>query len=286
MFSVVGGFDNRSCTISSFNYCPYCGSEEIKKNGKAHSHQRWLCHHCHRSFSSRNETILFSSKLKPGQLRKIISLLSDGVLVHQVSHQADVSIQTVILWKRKLQHLVKNQDSIVLSGNVWVDETYINVPMKERRKESKRGLSKNKLQIAVGVDSQNKVIALINQRGMPSNSDSEKVFNNHIAPGSIVRSDEGHYGTAFQNCINIQTNSKSVNAKRDLNPINRICALVQRLFYVHSRIHHKNRQKYLDEFVSKYNEYNDKNFASYMNMIYSRIFFSQKSFRRKEISTS
>lgn len=115
--------------------CPYCHSHNIKKNGKEHNHQRWYCKDCHKSFSSRTGTILNSSKLRPVQIRRIVSMLSDGVLFHQVAHQIGVSVQTVCLWKRKLQALVKSQKNSVLSGKVYVDHTYISVPAKERSKE-------------------------------------------------------------------------------------------------------------------------------------------------------
>jgi hypothetical protein len=38
-------------------------------------------------------------------------MLSDGVLFHQVAHQVNVSVQTVCLWKRKLQSLTKSQEN-------------------------------------------------------------------------------------------------------------------------------------------------------------------------------
>ena len=103
----------------------------------------------------------------------MISLLKDNVLIHQVSHQIKVSIQTVILWKRKLQHLVKKQDNIVLFNNVYVDETYIKIPMKERAKIKKRGLSKELKQIAVAIDDKGHALAILNGRGKASNSQKE-----------------------------------------------------------------------------------------------------------------
>ena len=149
MFSGISSFDRRSLSATSFLCCPHCGCANIKKHGKEHGHQRWYCKDCHKTFAGRSDTILFSSKLKPGQLRRMLSLLSDGVLTHQIAHQVKVSIQTVILWKRKLQHLVKTQENIVLSGKIVVDETYIHVPAKERSKIRKRGLSKDLMPIVL-----------------------------------------------------------------------------------------------------------------------------------------
>ena len=132
-------FGCRNMTMRAVDECPFCHSHNIKKNGKEHNHQRWYCKECHRSFSSRTGTILNSSKLRPVQIKRMVSMLSDGVLFHQVAHQIGVSVQTVCLWKRKLQALVKSQENSVLSGKVYADHTYISVPVKERSKK-RRGV--------------------------------------------------------------------------------------------------------------------------------------------------
>lgn len=112
--------------------------------------------------------ILNSSKLRPVQIRRMVSMLSDGVLFHQVAHQIGVSVQTVCLWKRKLQALVKSQENSVLSGKVYVDHTYISVPAKERSKEKKRGLSDNLRQVAVAIDNRGKILAVLGGKGNAS----------------------------------------------------------------------------------------------------------------------
>lgn len=54
----------------------------------------------------------------------MLSLLSDGIQTHHVM----LSVQIVILWKRKLYHLAESQEDIVPSGSiVHVDETYVGV---------------------------------------------------------------------------------------------------------------------------------------------------------------
>lgn len=111
-------FDCCNMTMRAVDECPFWHSHNIKKNGKEHNHQRWYCKECHRSFSSRTGTILSLSKLRPAQIRHMVSMLSDGVLFHQVAHQIGVFVQTVCLWKKKLQALVKSQENSVLSGKV------------------------------------------------------------------------------------------------------------------------------------------------------------------------
>lgn len=277
-------FDVRSMTVRNFDECPYCHGTHIKRNGWEHHHQRWYCKDCHKSFSSRTGTILNSSKLKPAQIRRMVSLLSDGVLFHQVSHQTGVSIQTVCLWKRKLQALTESQENTVLSGKIWADHTYIRVPAKERSKERKRGLSNNLRQIALAIDDQGRVLAVLGGRGNVSASEAEKAFSGHIGEGSTVIHDEGNFGKAFSGSKEIAVNSKSKEAHRLLNPVNSLCFRVQRMFMVHLRIHPQNIQKYLDELVAKESVYEDKAFGMFLHGIDTSIFLSGISLRRRDIS--
>ncbi len=84
--------------------------------------------------------------------------------------EAHVSQQTALLRKRKMQRIPENAGNTVLSGEVWVDHTYINAPMSVR-KGKKRG-------------------------GLAGTGDSEDAFLGHIAPGSCVYHDMGHFSAA------------------------------------------------------------------------------------------
>ena len=71
-------------------------AERLKKFGKEHGRQRWACANCGRTFSGRTRTILHSSKLKPSQIRRLVSMLSDGATLRQAAHQSHVSLQTAL----------------------------------------------------------------------------------------------------------------------------------------------------------------------------------------------
>ena len=163
----MGFFDCRNMTMRAVDECPFCHSHNIKKNGKEHHHQRWYCKECHRSFSSRTGTVLNSSKLKPVQIKRMVSMLSDGVLFHQVAHQIGVSVQTVCLWKRKLQALVKSQENSVLSGKVYADHTYISVPMKERSKKRRRGCPKTSDRLPLPSMTAERFLLFLEEKEMP-----------------------------------------------------------------------------------------------------------------------
>ena len=138
-------FDLGKRSRRSFGECPYCHGHCLKRHG----HRRWVCRGCGKTFPDRTGTVLSSSKLRPSQIRTLLSIPSDGTTLRQAAQKAHVSLQTALLWKREIQRIPENAGNKVLSGDVWVDHTYINVPMSERRGRKKRGLSRQLLQVAV-----------------------------------------------------------------------------------------------------------------------------------------
>lgn len=178
---------------------------------------------------------------------------------------------------------MKSQEKSVLSGKVYADHTYISVPVKERSKKKKKGLSKNLRQVAVAIDDSGKILAVLGGKGNASSGDSEAAFASHVSPNSIVTHDEGHFGRAFSDSTEMVVNSKGKDSHAMLNPVDRVCNLVQRLFKVHLRIHPENIQKYLDEIVYKAEIYDDKAYSDYLRHIDISIFSSGISFRRRDI---
>ena len=108
-------------------------------------------------------------------------------------------------------------------------------------------------------------------------------FASHVSPNSIVTHDEGHFGRAFSDSTEMVVNSKGKDSHAMLNPVDRVCNLVQRLFKVHLRIHPENIQKYLDELVYKAEIYDDKAYSDYLRHIDISIFSSGILFRRRDI---
>ena len=174
-------------------------------------------------------------------------MLSDGATLRQAAHQAHVSLQTALLWKRKMQRIPENAGNTVLSGEVWVDHTYINAPMSVRKGKKRRGLSRHLLQVAAGIDSCGHVFLRLGSWGLAGTGDSEDAFLGHIASGSCVYHDMGHFGSCFPGCREKAVNSEDLAVHCLLNPVNRLCAQVKRRFAVHLRIHRNNVRLWLDE---------------------------------------
>ena len=276
-------FDLRKRSRCFFDECPYCHHNHIKKYGKEHGHHRWMCRDCGKTFSDRTGTVLSSAKLRPSQIRRLVSRLADGTTLRQAAHQAHVSLQTALLWKRKTQRIPENASDKVLSGDVWVDHTYINAPMSRRKGKKKRGLSRQLLQIAVGTDSQGGVLLRLGSWGLAGTGDSMDAFLGHIEPGSTVYHDMGHFAGCFPGCTEVAVNSKDGEAYELLNPVNRLCAQVKRLFAVHLRIHRKNVPLWLSEKAFQMEQGKGLPFGTFRSLFYREIFLSGKTLRRREV---
>src|SRR5574344_1405342 len=282
MDSCIRSFDGRTFYATDFNCCPHCGCTEIKKNGKTKAgRQRWICSGCHGTFTGRSGTVLFSSKLKPMQIKNMFSLLIDGSTLRQACHMAHVSLQTALLWRRKIEKVRRIRDFPMLSANVTIDETYVNVA-RHGELSVKTGVSKNNLRIAVAVDDRGHCMAKASGSGMPKSRDSEKDFGSLVEKGSTVTHDDSNYGHAFSGCMETTVNSKDRQSHRLMNPINRFCCQVQRIFAVHLRIHRSNVQKYLDTLCADY--VSDKeSFQEFLSENREKIFSSGIMLRRSDV---
>ena len=69
-----------------------------------------------------------------------------------------------------------------------------------RKGKKKRGLPRKLLQVAVGIDSQGGVLLRLGSRGLAGTGDSMDAFLGHVAPGSIVYHDMGHFSGCFPGC--------------------------------------------------------------------------------------
>jgi transposase-like protein len=282
MDSCIRSFDGRTFYATDFCCCPRCGCTGIKKNGKTKAgRQRWICKGCGKAFTGRSGTILFSSKLKPMQIKKMLSLLIDGTTLRQACHMAKVSLQTALLWRRKIEEVRRIRESPMLSGNVHVDETYVNMA-KFGELPVKRGVSNNKLRIAVVVDDLGHCMAKVSGYGMPKNQESERDFCSMIERGSHVTHDDSNYGHAFDGCAVTAVNSKSKESHFLMNPVNRFCCLVQRIFAVHLRIHRNSVQKYPNALCADYMSGKER-FPEFLRENRERIFSSGIMLRRSDV---
>lgn len=124
--------------------CPFCGSSQIKKNGKRNSIQRYQCHKCHKTFTLFTSTILEKSKYGWDIWVALLYLMLNNTSILSSKNILEndygcTGIDDVIIWhmRMKLLYCISQLKVEVLSGVIQVDETFF----RECQKGSRRLIS-------------------------------------------------------------------------------------------------------------------------------------------------
>ena len=161
-------------------------------------------------------------------------------------------------WLEKLFLILKEyQNSIVLSGKIWFDETYYSIMLKDivRNEDGTklRGLSRNKICIGAATDEHHHVLLLFEGYGKPSQKTSYEAFVDHITPKSTLIHDgeKSHKKLIRDLClIDEQHPTKETKGLEDfenpLDPVNHIHYLTKRFLYSHSGFDRSQIQDYLN----------------------------------------
>ena len=82
---------------------------------------------------------------------------------------------------------------VVLSGTVWLDETYYSLMLRDRNRDENgnllRGLSRNQICVGVATDKKH-TICFVEGFGKPSQKRSYDTFKDHIASGATLIHDK------------------------------------------------------------------------------------------------
>ena len=187
--------------------CPHCNSFNIKKNGHKGLMQRFMCKDCHKTFTSRNNTITFSSKKSFATWKKYIDCMMNGFTVRKSAEICGINKDTAFIWRHKILDALQNMASDVkLDGIVEADETFFAISFKGNHKKSTsfvmprkahkrgkqthlRGLSHEKVCVLCAVNRNGLSIAKITNLGRVGAKDIHHAFDNRIEPNSILCTD-------------------------------------------------------------------------------------------------
>lgn len=256
-------FDGDAAFFNGFEResCPRCGGAEVSKRGKdAAGVQRYFCPGCGRSFFPQTGTIFEDRKLPLSAWADFLLQVFSYDSFASMTREDRRSDTTLPYWMAKLFAVLDGiQDDVVLSGRVWVDETYWPVDAKDavRRPDGKlpRGLSFNQMCIGVGVDSSGSSIYFHEGFGKTSKAKTRAAFGSHIARGSqLVHDMEGAHDAIVSD---LELASERHNAKllkgvpdelNPLHPVNRMCFLLKRFLGAHPGFDRSDLQGYLNLF--------------------------------------
>lgn len=240
--------------------CPFCGSEIFKKRGLTKSGvQRYLCV-CGRGFLPTTGTIFDERKISISEWMEYCLNLFRHVSINADSWNNKNAFTTSRYWLQKLFLTLDGiQDGVVLSGKVWLDETFYSVRSGDiKRKENGdklRGLSRNQICIGVATDKQHTVL-LVEGTGKPSQKKTLETFQGHILHGSTLMHDEESAHKKLVRALSLESVSylskdlKGLPDKENpMEPVNRVHAILKKFLNSHSGFNRDDIQGYLNLFA-------------------------------------
>lgn len=237
--------------------CPRCSSVKIRKFGKTKNDiNRYYCNDCKRTFNALTNTIFDGHKISITEwIEFLLDIFNYGstMLTSKVNKN---SSSTTDYWLHKVFLVLRNwQETIILSGDVYIDEMFYSVIKSDvETKDGKklRGLSRNQHCIGVGYDRDN-VIALVEGLGKTSTDLTYATFSQHIKNGSKIIHDDEKSHKKLVNDLNLeneQYNSQYLKKLSDkenpLRPINHQCDLIRQFLNTHSGFNRDDLQDYLN----------------------------------------
>ena len=171
--------------------CPYCGSTGLRRDGFAKKTGLLIreCKTCGRKFNPLAGTIFDSRKIPFSEWVEFLLHLFQFHSVRTSAFDNRNADSTGFYWLSKAFLVVDGiQDEIVLSGDVFIDETYF--PRWKSGTETKggrrlRGLSRNQFCVCSATDGKRCSLVLCGV-GKPSGNKAVKGYSGHIAKGSRI----------------------------------------------------------------------------------------------------
>ena len=187
--------------------CPHCNSFNVKKNGHKGIIQRFLCKDCHKTFTSRNHTITFSSKKSFSVWKKYIDCMMNGFTVRKSAEICGINKDTAFIWRHKILDALQNmQANVTLEGIVEANEAFFPISYKGNHKNStfvmprkahkrvkqthKRGLSREKVCVPCAVTRNGLSLEKVTNLGRVSANALHKAFDNRIVSNSVLCTDD------------------------------------------------------------------------------------------------
>jgi len=240
--------------------CPFCESEKFKKSGRTEGGvQRYRCV-CGKTFLPTTGTIFDDRKISISEWMEYCLNLFRHVSITADSWNNKNTFKTSRYWLQKLFMTLDGvQNDIILSGNVWLDETFYSVRsediVRKDNGDKLRGLSRNQICIGVATDKRH-TLFLVEGMGKPSQKKTWDAFQNHIEPGSMLIHDKESAHKKLVEKLKLKSiaySSKTLKGLPDkdnpMNPVNRAHDILKKFLNSHSGFKRKDIQGYLNLFA-------------------------------------
>ncbi|MCF0115313.1 MAG: IS1595 family transposase [Erysipelotrichaceae bacterium] len=249
--------------------CPLCSSNKVIGHGKdKNGTQRYKCKECGKTFNIAKNSLFFSTKINMFAWFAFLECILSGTSTSAACITAKISPVTGSKWMHKIFDALKDyQDDIILSGDVYIDETYVHEDkskiyyleelgkVKKVRKQP-RGISRNKICILIATDKK-KSFAFVTVHGRPQRMKNYEVCKVHIKEESHLIGDEDTSMTYSANelqCKRTMYKSNTELAYEKLEPIDQLCNRFKFFIDKHRGFKKDLLQDYINLFIFIENE--------------------------------
>lgn len=235
--------------------CDECGSDRTFGRGRTRAgHRFWECRGCGHKFTSLSGTIFESAKKPLWRWVLFIRLMCFNVQLDACAELCGITHQTAWEWRHRVMATIDGyQDRIVLRDKVWIDEMYItDSDLKgEPGWRPRRGLSRNKICMAVAIDARKNVVAVRCGHGKPSAKRIKEALQGHIAEGSEIFHDMEKSHKSLVKAVKgvdrpYKADTKDLEYVKHMAMVNNLCSWIRRYLRGYVGMDLKYLQSYLN----------------------------------------
>ena len=243
------------------NKCPFCPSDKFRKFGYTKSGvQRYLCGICGKTFLPTTGTIFDEHRISISEWMEYCLNLFRHVSITADSWNNKNAFITSRYWLEKLFLTLETvQHSVLLGGDVWLDETFYRVRSSDivRKEDGTKlsGLSRNQICIGVATDKK-ATLLLVEGTGKPSQKKTFEAFGSHIEMGATLHHDKEAAHTklvrelALNSIAYASVDLKGLADKDNpMNPVNQVHRILKLFLNTHSSFNRDDIQGYLNLFA-------------------------------------
>ena len=206
--------------------CPYCGCGKVIRYGHACQKQRFLCKICGRTFVPTTNTVMANSHFPASVWKEMVKDTLHGNAIDFSAKRLGIFHQAAFEILLALQELPEVTDACLGEVSEFdetfvldcykgrkLDSTVARTARKHGAKAQKRGISNEYICICTGIQRKGDAIAATVNRAKPSAGELIRIFDGHIAGGTLALCDglrSYHAFPGIANCtVNDCNNQKS-----------------------------------------------------------------------------
>ena len=268
--------------------CPEC---KVSLMADGHRHDgvaRYECPKCGRHFSDSSSTSLSSSKLTPGRIRAILTLITMDCPDWVVAEIAGVNEKTAQFWvDRCLDAAVRWSVESRLSGHLWLDEMRF-APTRASGLEAGVwttyvGRIARDAYMEVAFDSSGGFCKVFYEKlGMPSRDMILSAFEGRVEPGSTATHDGAHCHNLMIKKLGLVDDWHKFVAgdeeyEKAMKLMSNCCSYIRHAFESHPGIKYGKLEAYANFFLYRWMHVRKHGLKLTVDYLISRVFGTPKS---------